>query len=210
MSDKPAVEAIDPKKLAKRDNEILRELDSETHSIGVRNPQQGFRYARLTRADGLGSGAQANVRTMHATAKRFGYEIVQGEDPEDESFKGTDGGTTRTIGDTVLYRISEEHYAAMQREVSRRRADLEAEEERWASVANRYAPAFGAAGNFGKENPLGRAWGTAGQPLPHVTGRAEVQATNFTEGDLRRGSIKDSHGNVIQPGFDKQPGVHTR
>jgi len=111
-AEQTGIEAVDPNKLKQRDNEIARHVDY-TGSIPVVGAQRGYRYARLTVSNGMSGPASANVRTMHHTAKSIGYEIVEGEDPEDIRFKGNDaatGTTMRGVGDTILARIREEDY----------------------------------------------------------------------------------------------------
>lgn len=58
------------------------------------SPQMGYDYARVF------AGANGYEVTE---AKLLGWEVVRGDDPEDEDHKAVDG--TRQFGDTVLMRI---------------------------------------------------------------------------------------------------------
>lgn len=94
---------IDPEKL-KPDNEILGPISENFDILGVTKMQKGFRYKWVFTGY---NGFFAN----HARLE--GWVPVQGDDPEAEERKWVD--STRKLGDTLLYRISEEKYKVLQR-----------------------------------------------------------------------------------------------
>lgn len=197
-------EAIDPAKLNQRDNEILRHVvegGPETGSIPVENAQQGWRYGRFTVADGFGSAARANIRSMHEAAKLNGWRPVSGEDTEDERFKGNDcagGSSLRGVGDTILMKIREEDYQRMlakSREKQRREGAIE---EQSLILAERHGvrTMHAVAGDFNQDPMMARVAGDAGREETYR------MRTTITEGDLRRGSMRGPDGRVLQPGYE--------
>lgn len=190
------IEAIDKSKFEHIDNEIgryasLRKPDGGT-GMDIDSPKPGYRYARLTVADGYGQSARANIRSMHEWAKKFGYEPVQGDDPEDTRFRGNDcasGTTLRGLGDTLLYRITEAKYQEMMA-ASRRKTERQGAVEQNSVI---YAQdrlgriglpntMHGAAGDFSQDPYMARRFGPG-------EGRPVTMRSTFTEGDIRRGSI---------------------
>ena len=58
----------------------------------------------------------------------------------------------------------------------------------------------GAAGDFSRDPLMRHVAGAAGQT---ETFTYNPNQTNFTEGDLRRGSLRGPSGQVMQPGFER-------
>jgi hypothetical protein len=203
------IEPLDASKFARRDNEILGQLDSAGF-IPIENREAGKRYVFLTAADGYPDNAKANIRQMHADAKRFGLRPVEGKDnPVAANLMGHDvaGGTTlRAVGDTVLFEQTEE--MAQQMEMADQRKldnQMAVEENSVVYASERLSRAglpntmHGVAGDFGKDPLMGRMAGSAGHT---ETFQYNPNRTNFTEGDLRRGSMPGPDGRTLQPGFD--------
>ena len=204
-------EPIDQSKLAKRDRETLFRV--EDSKGGVQNPQPGYRYVRITLADAYReNGSKANIRSMHALAKEHGFEPVHGDMSEDEKYRGNDhtsGTSLRGLADTVLYRITEENYQLMQARMAEKQRRMGGVEEQ----VIRYAESrgvrtmHGAAGDFRSQDPLmASVAGDAGTVERFRTQRPETLKTNFTEGDIRRGSMKGPDGRNLKPGFETQVG----
>lgn len=204
-------EAIDPAKLAKRDRETLYRV--EDSKDGVQNPQPGYRYVRITLADAYReSGSKANIRAMHAQAKENGFEPVHGPMTEDEKYKGNDhasGSTLRGLADTVLYRITEENWRLLQAknaEKARRQGGVEDQVVRYAEQRG-IRTMHGASGDFASQDPLmARIAGDAGRVETFRAPRPGQVQTKFSEGDVRRGSMRGPDGRVLQPGFETQAG----
>jgi hypothetical protein len=201
--------AIDPSKLAQRDRETLFRV--EDSKGGVQNPQPGFRYIRVTIHEGYrDNGSKANIRTMHALAKEYGFEPVHGEMKEDEKYRGNDhatGSSLRGLADTVLYRITEENYAKMQAKIAEKARRQGAVEEQTLVYAQRrgIGTMHAAAGDFASQDKLmAQIAQSAGQVETYLAQRPDTLKTNFTEGDIRRGSIKGPGGRVMKPGFETQ------
>jgi hypothetical protein len=205
--------AIDPAKLAKRDRETLFRV--EDSKDGVQNPQPGYRYIRVTIAEGYReNGSKANIRQMHALAKKYNFEPVHGDMVEDEKYKGNDhatGSSLRGLADTVLYRQSEEAYQAMQADIAekaRRQGAIEQETVRYAESRGVHTM-HGAAGDFRSQDPLmASVAGEAGRVETFRGVKPQTAKTNFTEGDLRRGSLRGPSGQIMKPGFETQMGRH--
>lgn len=205
------VAPIDPSKLAQRDRETLFRV--EDSKGGVQNPQPGYRYVRITLADAYReNGSKANIRTMHAQAKEYGFEPVRGDMDEDEKYRGNDhtsGTSLRGLADTVLYRITEENYQRMQAkmaEKNRRMGGVEEQVIRYAESRG-VRTMHGAAGDFRSQDPLmAQVAGDAGRVETFRTQRPQKEQTTFTEGDLRRGSLKGPGGRIMKPGFETQMG----
>jgi hypothetical protein len=202
------IEPIDEAKLARRDNEILGQLDSAGF-IPIENREDGKNYVFLTVADGYPDNAKANIRQMHADAKRFGFKPVQGDSPVAANLKGNDSAgptSLRGVGDTVLFEQTEEARRAME-EADQRKLDnqMAVEENSVVYASERLSRAglpntmHGVAGDFGKDPLMGRMAGSAGRT---ETFQYNPNRTNFTEGDLRRGSMPGPDGRTLQPGFD--------
>lgn len=204
-------ESIDPSKLANRDRETLFRV--EDSKDGVENPQPGYRYVRITLADAYReSGSKANIRTMHAAAKENGFEPVHGDMVEDKKYKGNDhasGSTLRGLADTVLYRITEENWQRLQArnaEKSRRQGGIEEQTIRYAESRGVHTM-HGAAGDFRSQDPLmAQIAGDAGRVETFRAPRPNQTKTNFTEGDIRRGSMRGPNGETLRPGFETQLG----
>lgn len=198
-------ERIEKSKLEQRDNEIMRALDPISGSIPVMNAQPGFRYARITDAGTYGNEARISIRLMHQEAKRWGWVPVSGDDPEDARFKGNDcaaGSSLRGVGDTILFRISEENYQRQQAYHERKILRQGAVEENAVTFNEKLKRAgypamyHEAGGDFGNDPFLARRFSPdEGRPMP-------LKTTSFSEGDLRRGSMKGPNGETLQPGYE--------
>lgn len=207
--ERDGIEPIDASKFAQRDNEILGQLDA-AGNIPIENRRPGFRYVFLTAADGYPDNAKSNIRQMHATAKRLGMKAVQGNDnPVAANLIGNDvasGTTLRAVGDTVLFEQPEEAAQDMEAASQRKMDNMMAVEENSVVYASeRLGRAglpntmHGVAGDFSRDPVMGRVAGSAGHT---ETFSYNPSRTNFTEGDLRRGSMQGPHGQTLQPGFD--------
>ena len=203
------LEAIDESKLKHRDNETMQRVEM-MEAEDVQNAQPGYRYARITCPEGYSYNAKANIRQMKALAEANGYEPVQGEMLEDKRFKGNDhanGGTLRGLADTFLWRIREEDYQAMQRkndEKARRQGSIEDQTVRYAESRG-VRTMHGAAGDFRSQDPLmAQVAGDAGRVETFRGVRPNTVQTRFTEGDIRRGSLKGPDGRTMKPGFERE------
>jgi len=192
------IEAVDQAKLDRKDNEIQRHIVRKgpmTGTIPVENAQPGFRYIRHAAVEAFHDySARAAVRASIEKHQAWGFEVVSGSMPEDAQFKGNDmaaGSSARGIGDTILMRISEENWQKLQEYNADRLARQGAVEERLQTIGDRYGIRTEVgAGNF-ENKPLLKAAFGAGQSQPEIyrINRPAVMKSNFTEGDLRRGSI---------------------
>ena len=209
--ERDGIEPLDASKFAKRDNEILGQLDSAGF-IPIENAEPGKRYVFLTAADGYPDNAKANIRQMHATAKRLGMRPVEGkkeDNPVAANLIGHDvaGGTSlRAVGDTVLFEQSEEMAQQMEMADQRKLDNQMAVEENSVVYASERLGRAGLpntmhamAGDFSRDPVMGRVAGAAGHT---ETFQYNPNKTNFTEGDLRRGSLKGPDGRPIQPGYE--------
>ena len=205
------IEPIDASKFAQRDNEILGQLDA-AGNIPIENGRPGFRYVFLTAADGYPDNAKSNIRQMHATAKRLGMKAVQGNDnPVAANLIGNDvasGTTLRAVGDTVLFEQPEEAAQDMEAASQRKMDNMMAVEENSVVYASERLgrhglpnTMHGMAGDFGRDPVMSRIAGSAGHA---ETFQYNPNRTNFTEGDLRRGSMPGPDGRTLQPGFERR------
>jgi len=205
------IEPIDASKFAQRDNEILGQLDA-AGNIPIENRRPGFRYVFLTAADGYPDNAKSNIRQMHATAKRLGMKAVQGNDnPVAANLIGNDvasGTTLRAVGDTVLFEQPEEAAQDMEAASQRKMDNMMAVEENSVVYASERLgrhglpnTMHGMAGDFGRDPVMSRIAGSAGHA---ETFQYNPNRTNFTEGDLRRGSMPGPDGRTLQPGFERR------
>jgi hypothetical protein len=202
------IEAIDPAKLERKDNEIMRHVrrrDRNGSGVPVENMEAGYRYAWLTNATAHGTTAQPSIRQQLADAKGVGYVPVQGKDAAGKKFESGDGvsGTTlRGVGDVFLHKIREEDYQETLREDEEKnrrqgiiedRAVVYARDRLGMNVMHNIADA---SDNFvsQRERSLGSE---ALKPVSQAT-------THFTEGDLRRGSMKGPDGQTLKPGFERR------
>lgn len=205
------IESIDRSKLERRDPEIerhIRRRRDRSSGIPVDNMQPGYRYAWVTIAGPHGESARGNIRQMNADAKAVGYETVEGNMPEAEDFKGNDGmaGTTaRGVGDVRLMRIKEEHYQETLAE-DRERAERQGIVEDKSVVFARDRLGANVMHNFADDND--RFMTARVDPslrTPVTMGRAPaLNTTHFTEGDIRRGSMKGPNGQNLPPGFERR------
>jgi hypothetical protein len=202
-------EAVDPAKLAHRDRETLSRIE-EMNREDVENPQPGYRYARITCPEGYSYNAKANIRQMKALAEKAGYEPVHGTMPEDERFKGNDhasGGTLRGLADTFLWRIREEDYQELQRQnaiKAARQGAIEQETVRYAESRG-VGTMHAAAGDFASQDKLLASVAQGAGKVEHFRPArpGEVQ-TKFSEGDIRRGSMRGPDGRTLKPGFERE------
>jgi hypothetical protein len=203
------IEPIDASKLAQRDNEILGQLDAEGF-IPIQNQEPGKRYVFLTVADGYPEQAQSNIRRQHTRAEHFRFKPVQGADnPVAQNLIGggrASGTTLRGVGDTVLFeqRLEDEEQmiAYHQHQMDK---DMAIEEnsvvfaQKVLGSAQLPNTMHAARGDFGSDPLLRHVAGAAGHS---ETFAYDPNRTNFTEGDLRRGSLKGPDGRPIQPGYE--------
>lgn len=198
------MEAVDQAKLDHRDNEIIRHLiprGPKRGQVAIENAQPGYRYAMFTVADGYGSQAQRDISEMHTKGADFGYQPVQGDSPEAPNLKGqgrASGSTLRGVGDTVLMRIREDEAQQMDEyhaELQRRKGAVE---EKSLMLAERYGvrTMHAVAGDFRSDPLMASVAGEAGRV------ESFRMRTDFSEGDLRRGSMQGPDGRILQPGFE--------
>jgi len=204
------IEAIDRSKLNQRDNEIMRHVRRRDKSSGVpvTGMEPGKRYAWLTLGTSFPDRARTAIRQMNADAKDRGYKPVEGRDnPVGKEFIGNDGmaGTTgRGVGDVYLAEIREEDYQDIEAE-SREKAERQGQVEDRSVVFAR--DRLGRAGlpntmhnlvdpNDNFVNQRGRSLGVDRNPV--------TMTSQFTEGDVRRGSIHGPGGQVMKPGFERR------
>ena len=201
-------EALDPAKLAHRDREIMDHLE-KVDSDDIENRQPGYRYARITCPEGYGNNAKANIREMKRRAEAAGYEPVNGTMPEDERYKGNDhanGGTLRGLFDTFLWRITEDAYQALMRKNAvqeRRQGGIEDQTVVYARSRG-VNTMHGVAGDFRQDQLMASVAGDAGVVETFTAKRPDTMTTKFSEGDIRRGSIKGPTGHVMKPGFERE------
>jgi hypothetical protein len=203
------LEGIDQAKLKHRDREIQDYLE-KVDNQDVENAQPGFIYGRITCPEGYGNNAKANIREMKRRAEAAGYVPVQGNMPEDERYKGNDhanGGTLRGLFDTFLWRITQEKYdelMAKNAEQARRQGGIEDQVVRYAESRG-IRTMHGAAGDFRSQDPLmAQVAGDAGRVETFRGQRPGQVQTKFSEGDIRRGSIKGPGGQIMKPGFERE------
>lgn len=182
------LEAIDPSKLAQRDNEILRHV-GQGGVVDVSNMQPGFRYAFMP-TPAQYRDARSAIRMMISSAQSNGWHAVKEDMPEGREIKGNDAAETsslRGVGDCVLYRIREEDAAIMdakQQRKQQRSSAIEDQSRVFASERGIGANYHAVAGDFRQDPEMARRFSVE-QSSP-VTMRA---TSTFTEGDLHRGSI---------------------
>jgi hypothetical protein len=100
LSEKMLRGTIDAKEL-----EIVNEIASKTQYLAVSGAQPDYVYGWISK----------NRHGQHIqSAKMQGWETVQGDDPEGLELKGTDGSTTRQLGDVILMRIKKDIYIVME------------------------------------------------------------------------------------------------
>lgn len=193
------VEAIDPAKLyAEPDNEAMRYAIEQRRKrfegqSGVENPVPGWHYARMklpgTCAD---DNAKSAVRDMMSRAKREGWIPVQENDPEDAKYKGNDcaaGTTMRGYMDTVLMKIRIEDKYLMdqaQAELERRKSGTFDSDTLMLAQRAGLGGAYHAAQNDLTKDPFMARRVAHADAVPVTMTK---MATQFTEGDIRRGSI---------------------
>lgn len=179
---------IDQTKLNRKDNEIQRHVvrrGPDRGQIPIQNPQPGYQYMRHPVVDSFSdNSARAAVRASIERAKSWGWELVTGNMPEDKDFEGNDAAgpsTARGVGDTCLWRITQENYDAMMR-YDREMQDRQGQvEERLATIA-RNAGVNARGGDVSKDPYLQQVFGAAAAQPVTITSK-------FNEGDMRRGSI---------------------
>lgn len=189
------IESIDASKLNKPvDNEIARHVTlqgPQAGTIEIKNAQKGYRYALLPASDGFGMAARANIRTMHTEARRVGWEPVSGDMPEATDLRGNDccsGTTLRGVGDTVLYRISEYRAQQLEERDRERQARQGAVEER--SVMFAQSRGIGTMHEMNDRYAAQRFSPEQRSQLVFTSqGGRQTVTSQFTEGDIRRGSI---------------------
>lgn len=199
------IEPIDAAKMAQRDNEILGQLDAAGF-IPIENREEDKNYVFLTVADGYPDNAKANIRQMHATAKRLGFKPVQGKDnPVAANLIGNDSAgptSLRGVGDTVLFEQTEEARRAMEDADRRKLNNQMAIEEQSVVYASERLGRAGMANTMHTLNDADPRVARGAGPLQSETFSYQPNRTNFTEGDLRRGSMPGPDGRTLQPGFD--------
>jgi hypothetical protein len=199
--ERDGIAPLDAAKMAQRDNEILSHLD-HAGNIPLKNQEPGKRYVFLTVADGYEEDAKANIAMMHANAETHGFHPVQGDSPVARDLIGAgrcSGTTLRGVGDTVLYEQREEDARKMEAGIQRK-LDIQGAVEENSVIYARDRLAGerlpntmrGTSGDYSYSELVQRMAGPAGH------GR-----TNFTEGDLRRGSLRGPDGQVMQPGYEQ-------
>lgn len=184
--DEGALEAIDEGKFRHIDNEVARHIGRDGH-INISGKQDGYRYTFATHAQDYQGAARSNVRAMHAAMQSAGYEYVKGDDPEAKELIGNDctsGTTLRGWGDTVLMRIREDDAQKQDARMDNKTARSGAVEEQLVSLGMKHgAIANGFAGELPNDPRMMHAFRGMGGP------QRFVMQSNFTEGDMRRGSI---------------------
>ena len=193
------VGAIDPAKLhAEPSNEAMRYAIEQrrkrfAHQSGVENARVGWHYARMKLPGTCGTeDAKSAVRQMMAQAKREGWLPVQGDDPEDKKYEGNDcaaGTSMRGYMDTVLMKIRQEDKFLMdqaQAEKEARRSGTFDAETLALAERSGMGRAYHAAQNDLTRDPFMAKRVAIADALPFT---ATKVTTQFTEGDIRRGSI---------------------
>lgn len=195
-------ERIDEAKFTQTDNEIVQSIvrhpDTGVPSKEITGRQAGYIYAWLKNP--------ATCRTIEgemaadAMVQQFfavGGEWVDGDMPEARELKskGKENlSSRRGWGDTLLARIKRDFWDANERAVKereRRRGLIEQE------TVNRMMAA-GFTGSADLNHPAFRR--SVPNPAEPVT-----QTYAFNEGDLTRGSIRDSRtGRTLEPGFERR------
>lgn len=90
---------IDPQKL-----EILNEIAGRVEYLDVSNARDGRVYTWVS----------TNRHGQHVQEmKGFGFQVVQGDDPEAKELMDSGGATTRRLGDVILMWCPEELYVAL-------------------------------------------------------------------------------------------------
>lgn len=112
MSERMLRGTIDPSSL-----EIANEIANKTQYLHVSGAQTGYVYGWLS----------TNRSGLHVQkAKNYGWEVVQGDDPEALELKGEmGGGTTRQLGDVILMRMKEERYIVLKAQEQARTARIQ-------------------------------------------------------------------------------------
>lgn len=184
--DESALESIDESKLRQIDNEIADNIghDGKVH---ISNMQAGYRYCFATHVQDYQGNARSNVRKMHADMRAAGWEYVTGNHPEAKELRGNDctsGTTLRGWGDTVLMRITEQHALEAEAKAQRKADRAGAVEEQIVALGYKHGVvANGFAGDIPNDPRMQHAFRGMGGP------QRFVMQSNFTEGDIRRGSI---------------------
>jgi hypothetical protein len=188
-ADPEGLKAIDPAKFRRIDNEIAQRVgrDGMIHISGA--DHQKFRYGFVKHAATCDdSSAKGQVRLAHEKLRAVGWFYVKENDPEARELMGNDcaaGTTLRGWGDTVLMAIHRDYAEAQDRKMDEKTRRNGAVEERTQALGISKGVIFeGAAGNFDPRTRLGRAF-------PGEMGTTEhyIVKSQFTEGDVRRGSI---------------------
>ena len=187
-------ERIDEEKFRHLDNEIVGQLNNR-NEIEMTGMLPGHRYAWVTMDYGYGMSAKASIRQMRQSMAADGWQKVEGHTEEAKELIGNDqcsGTTGRGWGDCDLWRIKEEHFMAIMRRNQRsldRQGLVEADYVHLGQTRLGHR-------NTAQANP------TTG-PRFRDDMNAVTYESKFTEADLRRGSIKDQSGRVIQPGYER-------
>lgn len=187
-------ERIDEEKFRHLDNEIVGQLNNR-NEIEMTGMLPGYRYAWVTMDYGYGMSARATIRQIRQSMATDGWQKVEGHTEEAKELIGNDqcsGTTGRGWGDCDLWRIKEEHFMAIMRRNQRsldRQGLVEADYVHLGQTRLGHR-------NTAVANP--RTGANFRDPMEPVT-----YESKFTEADLKRGSIKDQSGRVIQPGYER-------
>lgn len=187
--DPNGLKAIDPAKFRRIDNEIAQRIgrDGQIHISGADHDK--FRYAFVKHAATCdASDAKGAVRLMHEKMRAAGWFYVKENDPEAHELMGNDcasGTSLRGWGDCVLMAIHRDYAENQDAKMDEKTRRNGAVEERTQALGLSKGVIFeGAAGSFDPRTRLGRAFpGDMGQPEHYRV------TSQFTEGDIRRGSI---------------------
>lgn len=188
------IEPIAREKLAKREYEMMKYATDRT---GVQNarPDREYLYFPLSQFRKT-TEAQLEVDRNHDVAMSKGWMTVSGDMKEDERYKGNAGaaGTTlRGKGDCILHWMPKDEYDRMvakgNEEHNRRFGYQEQDVVRFAERAGIGGQMHGVAGDFSQDPLMNRVAGAAGRVETFRRQPSAVMKSNFTEGDIRRGSI---------------------
>ena len=177
------MEAIDPAKLNRKDNEIQRHLSRDPATAGEIEcsglDHDNFFYAWMPEESQFTTnGARAAIRRSISVAQRWGFRYVDHDDPEGREFLGKDsaaGSNRRGCGDTLLMRISLENKKAMDQHFRLLQERQGMVEERWALIGMQHGvPAWG--GRVDQNPELARRFGGAAAQPYTVTSTFDANA----------------------------------
>lgn len=159
--------SIDPKHM-----KIAREIAARVSELDVSGAQAGRTYRWVsTRREGYHINK----------AKNEGWEMVQGDDPEADALKKTDGTTVRILGDVVLMWMPEEVFIVKKAMELQRKEEVESGSiGGLLDLADRH-----------RDNVILRPYGMDSLEGPPIAAQrfTRQQAMKVLDGALRRGAV---------------------